>query len=244
MGTTVMYDANANGVADYAVDIYGISGHSENWPAFWESAGLKLVDLDKDGIPVISWGTEEFVNAFEDIKAIMGDTECYSDDNQVPLIFKEGRTLFATEVIAHARQFRENEEDFGIVPFPKYTPEIDRYYSYIAVSSCVMTVGLDCPDTYQTGIITEALAAKGKEFLTPAYYDGQLKSRYSRDEESSAMLDIIFDNRCYDLGVFFNWGSAYSSLSSATANPATLYQQTQKQITKQIEKSLEKLGIY
>ncbi len=244
MGRETMYDENGNGTPEYSVDTFGISGHSENYPAFWESAGLKLVDLDDEGIPVLTWGTEQFVNAFEDIVVIMGDTECYNDDNQVPLIFKDGRTLFATEVIAHARSFRENDEDFGIVPFPKYTSDIDRYYSYIAVSSCVLTIGNNCPDTYKTGIIVEALAAKGNQILTPAYYEGQLKSRYSRDEESGEMLDIIFQQRCYDLGVFFNWGSAYTTLKSVDANPATLYAQLQKAMNKAIEKSLDKLSIF
>lgn len=244
MGRSVMEDVNSNGKMEYATDIFGIAGHGENWPAFWESAGLKLIELDSEGYPVLSWGTEEFVNAFEDIKAIMGDTECYSDDNQVPLIFKEGRTLFATEVIAHARQFRENEEDFGIIPFPKYTTDTERYNSYIAVSSCVLTVGNDCTDTYKTSIIVEALAAYGQQILTPAYYEGQLKSRTARDEESAAMLDIIFEQRSYDLGVFFNWGSAYTSLQSVDANPAVLYTSLQKSINKSIEKSLEKLGLY
>ena len=36
--------------------------------------------------------------------------------------------------------------------------------------------------------------------VTPAYYDITLKGKYSRDEESIAMLDLIFNNRVVDLG--------------------------------------------
>ncbi|MBQ4606455.1 MAG: hypothetical protein IJB15_07095, partial [Clostridia bacterium] len=36
--------------------------------------------------------------------------------------------------------------------------------------------------------------------ITPAYYDISLKGKYSRDEESVAMLDLIFDHRVIDLG--------------------------------------------
>ncbi len=244
MGNIVKEDVNANGVADSGTDIFGIAGHSENYPAFWQSAGLKLVEIDKDGVPAIAWGSEAFVNAFEKLVLIMGDTECYDNSNQARLIFQEARTLFATEVIAHARGFRENEEDFGIVPFPKQNSDQKRYYSYIAVSSCVMTVGLNCEDPYTTSIIVEALAAKGSDYLIPAYYEGQLKSRYSRDEESGAMLDIIFEQRSYDLGVFFNWGSAYTTLQDVNASPATLYAKLQKSINKAIEKSMEKLDIF
>lgn len=245
MACAATSDENANGVLDSG-DIYGFSTHGENWPASWESAGLKLITLDGDGIPQVSWNTEQFVNVHEDIAKIMGDTEHVSpsDVGLITTNLKEGKTLFGTEVIAFVRDYRENDYEFGIVPYPKYNSDVDRYYSYIAVNSCVVTIGNDCADTYYVGVVTEALAGKGASILTPAYYEGQLKSRYSRDEDSSAMLDIIFENRCYDLGVFFNWGSAYSSLSSATASPATLWQQSQKQINKQIQKSLEKLGIY
>ncbi|MCD7782617.1 MAG: hypothetical protein LUI15_01765, partial [Firmicutes bacterium] len=89
---------------------------------------------------------------------------------------------------------------------------------------------------------SEALAYYGQQILTPAYYEIQLQGRYSRDEESQGMLDIIFEYRCYDLGVFFDWGGAKTSLSTSGANASTLYASLNKAITKAIEKSLTKLG--
>ncbi len=251
MASQAKDDKNASGSMD-ANDVWGLCTHSENFPAMWESAGLTLVSLDKDGVPVVNWGSEEFVNIHEDIVEIMGDEECVSwasrDSISDPIAFittaiKEGRTLFGTEVIAFVRDYRGNEQDFGILPFPKYSTDVERYNSYIAVNSGVMTVGNNCSDTNRTGIIIEALAAKGAEILIPTYYDGQLSSKYSRDEESGEMLDIIFENRCYDLGVFFNWGSAYSGLSTTDVNPATLYASVQKKLNKEIEKAFEKLGL-
>ncbi len=244
-------DENGSGALDSG-DIYGFVTHSENFPASWESAGLTLASLDEAGTPKINWNSEQFVNVFEDIVELMGDTESVNWTTtstvsdavaHITTCLKEGKCLFGTEVIAFVRDYRENEYDFGILPYPKYSSDIDTYYSYIAVNSCVMTVGKDCATPYQTSIILEAMAAKGSEILMPAYYEGQLKSRYSRDEESGEMLDIIFANRCYDLGVFFNWGSAYSSLKSVDVNPASLYAKVEKQTNKQIEKAFEKLGL-
>jgi len=42
--------------------------------------------------------------------------------------------------------------------------------------------------------------------LTPAYYDITLKGKSSRDEESSEMLDLLFNTRCYDFGWYFEIG--------------------------------------
>ncbi|MCR4906369.1 MAG: hypothetical protein K6A33_09835 [Clostridiales bacterium] len=36
--------------------------------------------------------------------------------------------------------------------------------------------------------------------VIPVYYDEVLKSKYTRDENSTAMLDLIYSNRFYDLG--------------------------------------------
>ncbi|MCD7782618.1 MAG: hypothetical protein LUI15_01770 [Firmicutes bacterium] len=242
-----VFDNNANGERDSA-DRYGITTHSENWPAFWQSAGLKLVSIDSDGYPYVSWGTDEFFAMFEDIKTIMGDTDTVSpeSDSFIKTSVLQCQTLFATEVVAHMNTYRDSEYDFGILPFPKYTEEQDRYYSYVAVSSCVCVIPITTLDSdiERVGIITEALAYYGQQILTPAYYDVQLQSRFSRDPQDAEMLDIVFEYRSYDMGVFFNWGSAYSSLQSATANPATLYASLNKAITKAMEKSLQKLGLY
>lgn len=252
MASRAVNDLNGSGSLDSS-DVWGLCTHGENFPAMWESAGLTLVSLDKDGVPQINWNSEEFVNVFEDIVDLMGDTECVSwtstDAISDPIGFistalKEGRTLFGTEVIAFVRDYRGNDYDFGIVPFPKYSTDVEGYNSYIAVSSCVMTIGNNCSDTYRTGIIAETLAAKGAEILIPTYYDGQLSSKFARDEETAEMLDIIFEERCYDLGVFFNWGSAYSGLTSTDANPATLYASVSKKMNKEIAKAFEKLNLY
>ncbi len=253
MAFSAINDLNGSGALDSS-DVWGFLTHGENFPAMWEAAGLTLVSLDDDGIPVVQWNTEEFVNVFEDIVEFMGDTECVNWKANttagigdaiafITTALKEGRTLFGTEVIAFVRDYRGNDYDFGILPLPKYSTDIERYNSYIAVNSGVMMIGKDCKDTVQTSIILETLAAKGAEILIPTYYDGQLSSKFSRDEESGEMLDIIFENRCYDLGVFFNWGSAYSGLCSTDVNPATLYASVQKKLNKEIEKDFEKLGL-
>lgn len=244
MGKIAAYDENANGTMDYT-DVWGFAAHAETWPAFWESAGLRLVEVDNDGIPQFVWGTEEFQNAFEAAAQIMGDSEVVSPDNPelASDAIREGRVLFGAQVIGDCRNYRTSEHQFGILPFPKYSSDIDEYYSHVLAESLVMTIGNDNRDPYKTSIILEALASKGQEIMTPVYYDGQLKSRDARDEESSAMLDIIFEHRIFDLGVYFDWGGAYTSLRDPEANPARLYESLRKAMNIALKKSLEKLGL-
>ena len=44
----------------------------------------------------------------------------------------------------------------------------------------------------------------GQELLTPEYYDRTLKTKRFEDDESEAMLDLIFRNRTYDIGLVLN----------------------------------------
>ena len=224
-------------------DTWGFCTHMENMAGMWMAAGEKLVQLDEDGEPYYTWNTERFFDVFEKIKEFMGTEDVVhgNSDKFVITAMAEARTLFAAEVVGWISGYRGNDPEFGLLPMPKYDTDQEDYYTYAAVNCDLMVVGKNCTDTYETGIILEALCAKGQEICLPVYYDEQLQSRYIRDEESSDMLDIVFKNRMYDLGVMFDWGSSFTNLKSVEANPSTLWSSLQKSCIRQMEKSLEKI---
>ncbi len=236
------YDENANGVYDDA-DTYGLCTHDYHYPAMWVAAEQRLVRLDEDGMPYQTWGEESFVTAYEKIVEL-STMEGVRDNSDAFIItkMKEGKTLFAGEVVGWISGYRDNEYDFGLLPVPKYSADQKEYYTLACQQADLLVVGNNQNDTYSTGIILEAMAAKGQEIMTPTYYEKQLQSRHSRDEESSAMLDIIFKNRVYDIGTMFNWGNISSSLmASGGGNPTALYAANEKAFRKTMEKSLEKI---
>jgi hypothetical protein len=49
------------------------------------------------------------------------------------------------------------------------------------------------------GVILEAMAAYGRRYIKPAYYDNIHRSRGTYDYESQDMIDIIFATKIYDL---------------------------------------------
>ena len=55
-------------------------------------------------------------------------------------------------------------------------------------------------DESRTGAIIEALAAIGSRDVLPAFYDRSLKTKFSRDNESEDMIDIIKESIVYDVG--------------------------------------------
>jgi hypothetical protein len=117
------------------------------------------------------------------------------------------------------------ENEFGILPIPKYYDNQDRYYHTVSQgnASC-MCVPLGLQDTEDVGLIISAIAEMSLQKVTPAYYDVQLKYRDSHDNESGEMLDIIFSSRTFDLGAAFNWGSLLSQYVSLDVNVASRFE--------------------
>ena len=243
MASDVAFDSNSDDqMTINSSDIFGLCTHPENYAASWQSAGLKLVSLDKQGMPSLTWGSEKFYTVFEDIKVIMGDSMVVSptDIGWISTAITSNKTLFGTEVIAFVRKYRASDYDFGILPYPKYDESVERYNTYIAINSAVVSVGLTQPEAELMSVVLETMAACGQEKLIPIYYEEQLKGRYSVDEDSSDMLDIIFEYRCYDLGVFFDFGGS-GNLNSTSANPQTIWNKSQRNLNKQMDKTLSKI---
>jgi len=73
------------------------------------------------------------------------------------------------------------------------------------------------------GLVIEALAMKSQESVTPEFYEVQLKGRDARDDESEAMLDIIFASRSFDLGPIYNWGNIMNCYYTIDTNYASRF---------------------
>ncbi len=232
-------DLNGNGIYD-TKDRWGLLTHSENYAGLWMSAGQALVSLDANNVPQMTWNSEQFINVWDKICKIMGDQSVKADNiDYISQGLREGNALFATEVVAFIRAYRDNDREFGILPMPKYDENQDRYYTYVAVNSDLMVVSKSVEDSARTGEILECLAAKGKEIIMPAYYDVSLKSKSARDSESAASLDIIFANRMYDLGVVFNWGGVKNHLNNPNANVPTIWAKLNKAMDKTMQKTID-----
>ena len=64
-----------------------------------------------------------------------------------------------------------------------------------------MCVPASVRNTELVGKTTELLGYYNGKIVMPAFYDILLGQKISRDTESQEMLDIIFGNTVYDLGV-------------------------------------------
>ena len=94
--------------------------------------------------------------------------------------------------------------DFGVVPYPKYDEAQEDYHVSILRTFTVASIPLSASD-YETGcLILEAFASDGYNNIIPAYYEVALKDKYSRDDGTIEMLDIISGATWFDFADAFS----------------------------------------
>jgi len=132
------------------------------------------------------------------------------------------RALYYITAMNRVFLLRGMETDFGILPNPKLDETQDDYHVIMTYGNTnSISVPITNPDLDRTSIILEALSYESSITTYPAYIETTIKGKHARDEESIEMLELIFDNRAFDLGIIFNWGdcaSLYQTLVN-TGNP-------------------------
>lgn len=189
-------------------DSYGYASHPKQvLPDFWIAAGEMSVKKDDDGIPYLAVGEERFINVFNKIFDITYGAKTYFKPSDalydVPesciKLFRDNQLLFMDASFYYVQQLRSMETDFGIIPYPKYDENQDRYYSRVSYYNAPI-VPVTNQNLELTGAVLEYFNYASSQTVIPAYYDVVLYGKVIRDEESRDMLDIIFDSRVVDIG--------------------------------------------
>lgn len=114
-------------------------------------------------------------------------------------LFMGNQSLFMDVQMPALTLLRSMETDFGIIPYPKYDESQEKYYGRVGAFDAFV-VDKANSDLERTSAVIEALNSESYKTVLPQYYEVCLKTRTSRDEESEAMLDIVFGNLTIDLG--------------------------------------------
>ncbi len=248
MASTTGNDANGDGIYD-AKDNYGMmSWRGVFYMFLLNGCGNTLIEKDADDVPVFTFYNESFVNSYEKILGIIhGEKKIYFDaekdvnDHRVQeIMFPADQVLFWSECISWAKALREMEANFGILPAPKFDEAQSQYYSCNNGNFFGMSVPVSVSDPERASIIIEALQSASTDTVLASYYDITLKSKYSRDEESSAMVDIIFDTTTYDCSTVYGLGGVktniYTMASDNNKDLASFYNKQKKALNKTMER--------
>jgi hypothetical protein len=202
-------DINGDGVAGME-DMYGYVASAANAISpFIQGFDLKITTMNDQGYPEISMNTDKWITAVDimcDLIHANPNTKIGTDavvadyDN----IYKNNQILFYTSTFNFATVLKDMDNDFGIIPMPKWNEAQTEYYTAIGESNTLFGIVSNCkmPDT--VAAVMEAMFSESYRTVTPALYETALKVKYSRDDETSMMFDLIME------GVLFNFGSIYT----------------------------------
>lgn len=213
MGRQVTRDLNGDGIMNRH-DLFGIHHSNDTVTGMLNCIGINFGGIDSNGYP------EFTLDRPENITRMLSLLERLFDQEQVynfhsrgegqgeVCMFSRGQVLFNFSAIHMAPMLRMMEQDFGILPYPKYDENQPNYIS--SASPLFLTlavVPITNRDLESTGMIMEDMAYQGYRTIRPAFYDLLLQGRIARDEESLVMLDYLFDNVQYDVGGLLNIGN-------------------------------------
>lgn len=246
-------DLDGDGKIKSGVDRLGLVGIlNRTVSTLWESSGEKLVIKDENGMPAYNaTGNERLITIMTNALAHLdGDAYDVFDPHEKMPIFMDGKSLFFAPLIGQLNTIRTMDEDYGVLPFPKYDKNQKEYISRSA-EGFVHLVPATCRNGARTGAVLQALAYYSQKTVYDAYYEQALTTRFLRDADSVEMLKLILSTLTVDIGdsIWFNTISTpiLTSISTEKSKTglASLFKRYEKQAqneVRKVTKFLEKVG--
>ncbi len=233
-------------------DRYGIV-HVDDTPGLLvNSFNSRYAALDADGGLTLTINSEDtitkimhMIDAFSDQTVVFNVSHRSSDVNADEMgMFMRNQTLFSMAGIWYCRTYRSMDEDFGILPYPKYDEAQQEYLSpSSAIANTLVSVPVTNTDYENTSIFLEDYSYRGHKTILPEFYEVLLQGKVARDEESKAMLDLIFGSPILDIGIICEFGGYPAAINSKTAafdtNIVSEFESKERIALRAIEKFVE-----
>lgn len=247
MGSHSYLDKNANGIFDEEDQMALMTStlHSE---AYLWGAGIRGVDRDAAGNLIVSstLSSEKAIDVITKIGNYFTATNyaCFAKSASPRGSFDEGRLLFCTDRADVGVTDIKSDMEYGIVPVCKYDSNQEEFYTILGNPFSLYCIPIDAKDEEMSGAVLECLGSEGYRKITPALFELTMKVRYTYDNDSARMYDIIRASTVYDLGRLFNsqlGGQLISKYRAAVSSGSTNWASDAKAITKTMETKLKTL---
>ena len=252
MATAVASDVNGNGNIDLEEDHFGIAMEAVSMVYAVHAAGISLTEKDADGVPYVNVDqerasslTEKLAPFYQNKNVTMLNSYISGYNNNFFDLFlpslQENRVLFFNNQLLVALDLREMDSDFGILPPPKYDEAQEDYYCPVSYHwATFVTIPKTNSRLDLTGHMMEAMGYYSQQTVTPTYIDKTVQGKTLRDEESIEMLELILDNRVYELAAIYDWGGVNSIFDTIAHDPATQFASKYASIQKVADKMLSR----
>jgi len=200
MAKQVYQDLNGNSEVDKE-DLFGVTT-SDYYDVYFSAFEIPITNTEEDGSLSLALG-DKFYSAYGKLRefsmdksslpqAISNENEKVNFTNDVKF-FANGQLLFFGGLVRFSDYYRDMEDDFGILTVPKWDENQENYHTTSHANYSLVNIPVTLPpDRHDmVGAVLEALASEGYRSTTHAYFESTLKNKYSRDEETLEVLDIL-----------------------------------------------------
>ena len=237
MSSTIYRDVdNDNKLSD--ADIFGIRFNC-SWciMRYLIGAGLECSTRNADGSITfgISHTNEEYITLVQKLYSTMNSTPGMSAQKSPwgsQSTFSDGNQLFMFGSLSTMQNFREMEDDFYLIPLPKFDLNQAEYRASMQDSNQIMGLVYTCENIPAATATLEMMAYLSNENVSNVYFNEVLKYKYSRDDDTAEMVQLIHDSVYTDFVLVWELylfdGNHWLRYDGFVANPAS-------QIKKKVE---------
>ncbi|MBE6584989.1 MAG: hypothetical protein E7645_00520 [Ruminococcaceae bacterium] len=213
-----LFHYDNDGTPDDENDLYGlVTTNYISVDPYWSSCDVPIIRKDSNGFYEFVFDSEKLYNVTEKTMKLFygtdGSTYVYEhyglddEQNDIRKMFSLGNAAMATVRIMELESpdMRQMEDEFGVLPMPKYDEAQADYktllhdqFTVMAVPTTVTGNRLD-----EMSAVLECMASEGHKLVRPAYYESALRYKYMKDPESWEMMDIIIENIYIDAGIVY-----------------------------------------
>jgi len=215
----VYIDMNNNGVKDIG-DQFGQYAYTNHLDTFLWGSDVVVIDTTGE-TPVISdaFKSEKVHDLQDKLRTFFYSSQdglVLTVNSSVHQHFQNGLSLFWNDCCRNATRFATTDLSYGIVPIPMYDEDQDYYTTLIANPFSLYAVPNDTAKADELCAVIECMASESYRNISPALYETAMKYKYSRDDKSAQMFDIVKSTVVFDLGRIF---------SSSLSTPSGIWQQ-------------------
>ena len=208
---------NGNAQKDMVGDIYGfVSNDFIFVDPYWASCEVEIIRKDAAGDYEWVFTSSKLHDMAEKVLGLYygtGDAayiehDDYQAEQTVMTVFSGGYAAMGTMVIQMLEEpaMRNMEQEYGVVPIPKYSEDQKTYYSQMhdgfTIACLPNTVKSDRADMLSA--VLEAMSSVSYRIVRPVYYETTLRTKLAQDPQSAAMMDIIVNNTVIDAGFVYS----------------------------------------
>lgn len=167
--------------------------------AWIPAMGISLTKM-VDGYPELSFYDEHTVEAFEKLQGLYQYNPGTLRATTSSTTFLIGNQLFTKGTLNSGAGFRNMQDDYGVLPLPKFDAEQENYQTTFDNSSSLIVVLSTCTKNDLVGATLELMGAESYKQVTPAYFEICLKGKYSDAPEDAEIYDKIINSFVYSFG--------------------------------------------